>query len=286
MKNQKTQNPLLLGIGTRIRSLRQGKNLTVREFAARAQLSPRFINQVETGEGNISIARLENVAEALGCALPELLPPPERDHSLRASTWRLLSDGSDEDWLALHTWLEKRKKSNPSRQFIALIGLRGAGKSTVGPLLAKKLKMDFIELDHWAEAEAGMPLPEIFHLHGEAYYRRLESEALNKLMATSAGCVFAAGGSIVNDTKCWELIKQRCFSVWLQATPQEFLRRMLKAGETRLTGRPTVMTDMKALLARREPLYAESKLTIKTTGKKPAEVVSLIAKALAENGKA
>ena len=286
MKNQNSRNSLLLGIGARIRLLRQGKNLTVRDFAARAQLSPRFINQVETGEGNISIARLENVAEALGCALPELLPPAQRDHSIRANTWRLLSDSSDEDWLAFHTWLEKRKKSNPRRPFIALIGLRGAGKSTVGPLLAKKLKTDFIELDHLVEEQAGMPLSEIFHLHGEAYYRRLEGEALNKLLATSAGCVFAAGGSVVNDAKGWELIKQRCFSVWLQATPQEFLRRMLKAGETRLTGRPTVMTDMKALLARREPLYAESKMTIKTTGKKPAEIVSLIAKALTENSPA
>ncbi len=286
MKNLKTRNQLLLGIGTRVRTGRLDKNLTVREFALRARLSQRFINQLETGEGNISIARLNTVAEALGCPLPELLPPPERDHSIRASTWRLLSECTDDDWLALHTWLEKRKKSLPRQPFIALIGLRGAGKSTVGPLLAKRLKTEFIELDHWAEAEAGMPLPEIFHLHGEAYYRRLESEALNKLMATSAGCVFAAGGSIVNDAKCWELIKQRCFTVWLQATPQEFLRRMIKVGETRLTGRPTVMADLKALLARREPLYAESRMTIKTTGKKPAEIVSLIAKAIADNGKA
>ena len=285
MKDQKTRNLLLLGIGARVRALRQKNDLTVREFAARARLSPRFINQLETGEGNISIARLDNVAAALGCALPELLPPPERDHSPRARAWRWLSECSDEDRQALHLWLEKRKQSQPSRQFIALIGLRGAGKSTVGPLLAKRLKTDFIELDHWAEEEAGMSLPEIFHLHGEAYFRRLESEALNKLFATSAGCVFAAGGSIVNDAKGWELIKQRCFTVWLHATPQEFLRRMRKAGETRLTGRPTVTTDLKALLTRREPLYAESKLTLKTTGKKPAEVVSLIAKAIAGNGK-
>ena len=90
---------------------------------------------------------------------------------------------------------------------------------------------------------------------------------------------------MVSDAESWELIKQRCFTVWLHATPQEFLKRMRKAGETRLTQRPTVMTDMKALLARREPLYAESRLTIKTTGKKPTEIVSLITKALTTNGK-
>lgn len=286
MKNQKSRNSLLLGIGTRIRTLRQDKNLTVREFAIRAQLSPRFINQIETGEGNISIARLDHVAEALGCTLPELLPPLDRDQSLRARVWRLLSDSSDSELLALHAWLERRQKRQSGRQFVALIGLRGAGKSTVGPLLAKRLKTEFIELDHRVETAAGMPLSEIFHLHGEAYFRRLESEALNKLFATSAGCVFAPGGSIVNDAKCWESIKQRCLTVWLHATPQEFMRRMLKAGETRLTQSPTVMTDLKALLARREPLYAESQLSIKTTGKKPAEIVTLITQALKEDHQA
>ncbi len=284
MKNQQTRNSLLLGIGTRLRSLRQSKNLTVREFAERAQLSQRFVNQVETGAGNISIARLENVATTLGCTLPDLLPPSQADDSLRARTWRLLSDCTETDWLALHAWLEERQKTAPSRQFIALIGLRGAGKSTVGALLAKRLKTEFVELDQKVEIAAGMPLAEIFHLHGEAYFRRLESEALNKLFATSAGGVFAPGGSIVNDAQAWELIKQRCFTVWLHATPQEFMRRMHKAGETRLTQNPTVMTDLKALIARREPLYEEAQFTLKTTGKKPTELVARIAAAMTEHG--
>ncbi|HEX4950292.1 MAG TPA: shikimate kinase [Blastocatellia bacterium] len=283
MKSQKNRNSLLLNVGARVRALRQEKSMTVREFAVRAQLSPRFINQLETGEGNISIARLAEAAEALGCALPELLPPPETDHSLRARTWRLLSECSDADWLALHTWLERRRQNHTDRQFVALIGLRGAGKSTIGPQLAKQLKTEFIELDQWVEEAAGISLAEIFHLHGEAYFHRLESEALQKLFTTSPGCVFAPGGSIVNNAKSWELIKQRCLTVWLHATPQEFMRRMTKAGETRLTQRPTVMTDLKALLARREPLYAESDLTLKTTGKNPAEIVTRITKAVIEN---
>ena len=286
MKNSKARTALLSGIGARVRALRQQRNLGVREFATRAELSPRFINQLESGEGNISIARLDDVAEALGCALPELLPPRERDHSLRAQAWRMLNDCSDADWQALLTWLEKRKKQPPARRFIALIGLRGAGKSTVGPLLAKRLKTEFVELDRWVEEAAGMPLAEIFHIHGEAYFSRLENEALNKLLTTSPGCVFATGGSIVSETECWAQIKQKCYTVWLHATPQEFLRRMKKAGETRLTTRPTVLNDLKALLARREPLYAESQLTVKTSGKKPSEIVSLISKAVATFKKA
>ena len=283
--SQKSKDALLLGIGARVRTLRQKIKLNVREFSQRADLSPRFINQLETGEGNISIARLASVAEALGTSLPDLLPPETRDHSLRAQTWRLLSQGSEEDWQALHQWLENRQGNQPTRQFIALIGIRGAGKSTVGPLLAKRLKTDFVELDKWVEEAAGMSLGEIFTTHGESYYQQLDRKALAKLFATSGGCVFAPGGSIVTDTESWNLIKQRCITIWLHATPQEFLRRMTNAGETRLTQNPTVMTDMKALLARREPLYAESKITIKTTGKTPAVVAASIFEAITESGK-
>ena len=280
MNTQKNKDKLLAGIGLRVRALRQECAFTVRELAAQANLSQRFINQIEAGEANISIAKLDQVAQALQRALPDLIAPSEHDNTLRARTWRLLSQCRDEDWRSLHDWLEQRQGPRPDRQFVALIGLRGTGKSTVGPLLAKRLKTDFIELDHWVEEAAGMSLAEIFTTHGEPYYQRLEREALNKLFATSAGCVFAPGGSIVNDAKSWELIKQRCATVWLHTAPRELLNRMLKAGETRLTQRPTVMSDMKALLARREPLYAESDFQIKTTGKTAATVATAIIKAL------
>ncbi len=285
MTTKKAKDALLMRVGTRVRALRQNSNITVREFSQRAALSPRFINQLETGEGNISIARLASVAEALGKSLSDLLPPNENDRSLRAESWRILAQASDEDWQALHQWLEKRQGKKPTRQFIALIGIRGAGKSTVGPLLAKRLKTDFVELDKWVEAAAGMPLGEIFTTHGESYYQRLDREALAKLFATSGGCVFAPGGSVVTDTESWKLIKQRCLTIWLHATPQEFLKRMTRAGETRLTQNPTVMTDMKALLARREPLYAESTVTIKTTGKTPSVVAASIFETISKTGK-
>ena len=164
MTKQKAKDILLNGVGTRVRTLRQRNNLTVREFSQRARLSPRFINQLETGEGNISIARLASVAEALGQSLPDLLPPDEQDRSLRAQTWRLLSQCSDEDWQALHQWLEKRQGNQPARQFIALIGIRGAGKSTVGPLLAKRLKMKRLEL--LTDAELHVLASDIKHATG------------------------------------------------------------------------------------------------------------------------
>lgn len=285
MQKQKAKNLLLAGVGARVRALRQSRNLTVREFSARAELSPRFINQLESGTGNISIARLASVAEALGKSLADLIPPDDRDRSLQARTWRLLSQCSEEDWQALHQWLEARQGNQPTRQFIALIGIRGAGKSTIGPLLAKRLKTEFIELDKWVEEAAGMPLGEIFTTHGESYYQRLDRGALAKLFATSGGCVFAPGGSVVADTESWNLIKERCLTIWLHATPQEFVQRMKHARETRLMQNPTVMADLKALLARREPLYAESEVTIKTTGKTPAVIAASIFAAITKAGK-
>ena len=274
---------LLSGLGARVRALRLKSGMTVMEFAGRAAISPRFINQLEAGEGNISIARLAVVAEGLGCTLAELIPAPEDDDSLRARTWRLLSDCSDDDWQALYQWLEKRRGNRVAPLFIALIGLRGAGKSTVGRLLAGQLRKQFIELDQWIEDAAGMSLAEIFTTHDEVYYRRLERQALERLLATSGGCIFAPGGSVVTDAESWDLIKRRCFSVWLQATPSEYMNRMRRQGDTRpMKGRPEAMAELKTLLRRREPLYAESHLVIKTTGKSPAEVAAQIIKSIPE----
>ena len=272
---------LLEGIGRRVRALRLEAGLTVKDFAVRAEISPRFAHQVEAGIGNISIAGLARVAAALGRSLPELIPPLADDRSARAEIWRLLVDSNGDDLQECQQWLEQRKGAKPAARFIAVIGLRGAGKSTVGPLLAKRLKTEFVELDKWIEEAAGMLLGEVFATHGEAYYRRLERESIRRVFAKSGGCVLAAGGSVVSDPESWELIKRRCFTVWLHATPEEFMKRMRRQGDLRpMQGRPSAMDELKALLARREPLYAESALKIKTTDASPAAVVTQIVKAL------
>ncbi len=277
---QKEKEALLARLGARVRALRLADDLTVGEFAKRTSLSPRFINQLEAGTGNISVARLAQMAAALGRTLPELLPPPETDHSLRAEVWRSLADCDDGDLHGLRQWLAERNDRGALPRYIALIGILGAGKSTVGPLLAKQLKADFVELDHEIEEAAGMPLADLFATHGEGYYRTLEHGSLARLFAASRGGVFAPGGSVVTDPESWNLVKQRCFTVWLHATPEELMKRTKRKGNQRLLSRPSVMTDMKSLLSRREPLYAESQLTIKTTGKTPAKIVHEILNAL------
>jgi XRE family aerobic/anaerobic benzoate catabolism transcriptional regulator len=278
---QQVRDVLLDAIGGRVRALRQELGMTVRDFAERAALSPRFAHQLEAGEGNISIGGLARVAEALGRSLPELIPPAGDDHSIRADIWRLLSDSSADDLQDLQQWLEERKGGQSKARFIALIGLRGAGKSTVGRMLARRLKTEFVELDRLVEEAADMSLGEVFATHGEGYYRRLERESIRQLLGRSAGCVLAPGGSVVSDPESWELVKRRCFTVWLHATPAEFMKRMQRQGDLRpMQGRPSAMDELKALLGRREPLYAESRLKIRTTNKTPAAVVALIAKAL------
>jgi XRE family aerobic/anaerobic benzoate catabolism transcriptional regulator len=278
-KNDKT--PVLARVGARVRALRLGAGLTVNAFAQRAGLSPRFVNQLESGQGNISIARLVDVATALGRAVPELIPPADDDRSLRAQVWRWLSECSDDELQVLEQWWEQRKGRKSMPRFIALIGMRGAGKSTVGPLLAKRLKTEFIELDRWIEEAAGMSLGDLFATHGEEYYQRLEREALVRLFTQSQGCVFAPGGSVVTDAESWEMIKRRCFTIWLHATPEAHMKRVRRQGDMRpMQGRPAPMAELKALLTRREPLYAECQLMIKTTGKSPAAVLEQIIKAV------
>ncbi len=140
-------------------------------------------------------------------------------------------------------------------------------------MLSRKLKTDFVELDHEIEEAAGIPLVDLFATHGDGYYRTLEHDALARLFATSRGGVFAPGGSVVTDPESWNLVKQRRFTVWLHATPEELMKRTKRKGNQRLLSRLSVMADLKCLPARREPLYAESKLTIKTTGKTPAKIM-------------
>jgi len=281
MAREPDKDLLLSALGTRVRALRSQAGLTVKDFAKRAELSPRFVNQLEGGSANISILGLARVATALGRTVHELIPPDSNDNSLSAEIWRLRNDSSSDDLDDLRQWLETRKGRNARPHYIALIGLRGAGKSTIGPMLARRLKSEFVEIDKRVEEAAGMSLGEIFATHGETYYRKLERESILSVFQ-NGGCVLAAGGSVVVDVESWELIKRRCFTVWLHATPNEFMKRMRRQGDTRpMQGRPSAMDELRALLARREPLYAESHLVVRTTHQSPGQVVTQIAKAAA-----
>jgi XRE family transcriptional regulator, aerobic/anaerobic benzoate catabolism transcriptional regulator len=222
---------LLSGLGQRVRALRAGAGWTLREAAARADLSVRFLTQVEAGQANISVLKLARLAAALG-----------------TSPAALLSGAGAE------------------RPVIALLGLRGAGKSTIGRRLARRLRIPFVELDRRVEEAAGLGLDEIFALHGEDYYRRLERESLERLLAEGRPIVVATGGGIVTSPETYGLLRRRTLTVWLRADPEDHWNRVVQQGDRRpMADHPQAMAELRRLLATRQPLYAEAAHTVDTS---------------------
>jgi XRE family aerobic/anaerobic benzoate catabolism transcriptional regulator len=233
---------LLQGLGAAVRARRTERGLTMKALAKNAAVSERFLAQLEAGEGNISVVRLEDVAEALGSSAAELLAQAKRPEAV-----------------------------------IALVGLRGAGKSSIGKELAKKLGVRFVELDELIVREAQMTLSTIFEIHGERYYRQLEREVLRRLLDEGKPVVVATGGSIVTDPETWGMLRSRARTVWLRATPKEHWDRVVAQGDVRpMRDRPRAMNELKQLLASREPLYRESELVIDTSKASPRDVVERV----------
>jgi len=242
------RKPLLAGLGASVRALRNERAFTLKALATVAGVSERFLVQLEQGEGNISVARLEDVAEALGTTGAALLMQAGKRES--------------------HTGA------------IALVGLRGAGKSSIGAAVAKKLGVPFIELDEAIQREAQMTLSTIFEIHGEAYYRAMERDVLRKLLDGGKPLVIATGGSLVTDHETWGLLRSRARTIWLKATPREHWDRVVAQGDVRpMRGRPKAMNELKQLLASRTPLYEQAHTTIDTSGLTPTKIIARIADA-------
>jgi XRE family transcriptional regulator, aerobic/anaerobic benzoate catabolism transcriptional regulator len=161
---------------------------------------------------------------------------------------------------------------------IALLGVRGAGKSSVGAALAKRLGVAFVELDQRIEQAAGLPLGELFALHGESYYRRIEHEVLSLLLADPPPMVLATGGSIVNDPTNYALLRARCRTIWLSAQPEDHWNRVIAQGDHRpMAKNPHAFEELRALLTARDKLYARADHTIETTGRRIPQVAAAIA---------
>lgn len=238
---------LLEGLGAAVRALRTERGLTLKSLAKLASVSERFLVQLEGGDGNISVARLEDVAEALG-----------------TTGAALLTEAS-------------RPSEEAEKPVLALVGLRGAGKSSIGAAVAAKLSVPFVELDEVIQREAQMTLSSIFEIHGEAYYRSLEREVLRRILDGGKPVVLATGGSIVTDAETWRLLRERARTVWLKASPREHWDRVVAQGDVRpMRGRPRAMNELKQLLAHRSPLYAQANVTIETTDRAPTDVVAAI----------
>ena len=257
-------------LGEHIREARSRRGMTRRSLARESRVSERYLAQLEAGQGNISIALLRRVAQAMDLPLPDLVGEgPERppELALLIQTLSRLSPAElGEARRALGQALGAAL-ARDRRQRIALIGLRGAGKSTLGARLAAERGVPFIELDREVERGFGTNLGEIFDLYGQAAYRRAERQALARVIAEHERAVIAAGGSIVAEPATYELLLSSCFTVWLRAPPAEHMARVQAQGDLRpIAASAGAMADLHHILATREPLYARADATVDTAG--------------------
>jgi XRE family aerobic/anaerobic benzoate catabolism transcriptional regulator len=231
-------------VGRRVRDARVGRAWTLRELAERSGVSIRFLGQLEAGRANISVRRLAEIARAFD------IPP---------AALLLDTDGSEP-------------------MIVALLGLRGAGKTTLGKRLARKLHVPFVELDRRIEQAADLSLNELFSLYGEDHYRRLERDALSAIVAQRRPMVLATGGGLVTSPQTYALLKQSALTVWLRATPEDHWNRVVRQGDRRpMADHPQAMADLRALLTAREPLYATADRTIDTSGRSIDAIVNDLA---------
>jgi XRE family aerobic/anaerobic benzoate catabolism transcriptional regulator len=238
---------LLRALGRRVRALRRRRAWSRDQLARRSGLSSRFLARVEAGDGNISVARLDDLARALDTTADALLRPERA----------------------------------PGGEIVALVGLRGAGKSTVGPLLGAILDAPFLEMDRLIADAAGLPIDQIFELHGERHYRRLERETLRRVLEGGGRAVLAAAGGVVNEAATWDMLCEGATVVWLRARPEDHWNRVVAQGDRRpMADNPAAMQELRALLRAREPAYAEAHVTVDTSRLDPAGVALEIARRL------
>ena len=242
-----TDTALLSDIGSKVRARRTRMGWTLKDIADRSGVSCRFLTDLEAGRGNISIVRLSHVARALDVPLMSLFPTEERDH----------------------------------HHIISLVGLRGAGKTTVGQALASTLKVPFVELDALIEREADLSLSELFTLHGEAYYKRVAYDVLLKMVGKDERLVVAVEGAAVTDPETWHLLKHQTHTVWLKASPEDHWKRVQNQDAPMHTShRHTAIAELRSIIAQRALLYSEAAQTIDTSTAAADDATRTIAQAV------
>ncbi|QNK74769.1 helix-turn-helix transcriptional regulator [Variovorax sp. PAMC28562] len=265
------KNPLLVALGDRVRNLRAQRGLTRKAVAKTAGVSERHLANLEYGTGNASILVLQQVATALHCPLAELVG----DFTTSSPEWLLireLLEHRDEADLrrvrvAIGELLGTAGVDAARHRRIALVGLRGAGKSTLGQMLADELELPFVELSREVEKLAGCSVREIHDLYGTNAYRRYERRALEEAIQIYGEVVIATPGGIVSDPATFNELLAHCTTVWLQAAPEEHMGRVVAQGDTRpMAASKEAMQDLKRILDGRAAFYSKADLTIDTHG--------------------
>jgi len=267
---------LLDVLGDRVRTLRAHRRMTRKVLARDSGVSERYLAQLEHGQGNISVVLLARVAAALRTEPSDLLATRERqtaEEVLIADLLRELSPDTHKAFLQILS--ENFSVPVESRRRIALIGLRGAGKTSQGKLLAAHLNIPFVYLGGEIEKLAGMSASEIFSLSGQTGYRRLQEKALMQTLKRHDSCVVETGGSIVTDPKLLNTLLTTCFVVWLYARPEEYMRRLIAEGDVRpMENLSDAMADLRRILSERDELYSKAHASIDTSDMNIEECVT------------
>jgi XRE family aerobic/anaerobic benzoate catabolism transcriptional regulator len=263
--------PLLEALGQRVKLLRARRGMPRRVLAAAADVSERHLANLESGLGNVSVLVLAQVAAALDCPLAELLG----DETTASPEWLMIRNllrgrraaELDEAHKALAALFGGAAAPRRADR-IALIGLRGAGKSTLGRMAAARLEMPFVELGREITRLAGCSPSEIQALYGPNAYRRYERQALQEVLRSHPACVIATAGGLVADAATYDLLLTNCLTVWLRASPEEHMNRVIAQGDLRpMADNAEAMEDLRLILEGRAAFYAKADLIYDTGGK-------------------
>ena len=285
---QAADEGFLAGLGRRVRAMRNRRGMTRKMLALEADVSERHLAQLETGDGNISVLLLQRIAQALGVAISDFFAEPSHAgavaHGETSAVIQLLdrlpANRRREIADRLRSEVEHTTDTRTAR--IALIGLRGAGKTTLGARLAADLNAPFIELDREIEADAGMSLAEIFSLYGQAGYRRLEKRTLERVLAANPRAIISVGGGVVSERDTYERLLASCFTVWVKAHPEEHMARVVAQGDLRaMADNDAAMEDLRDILAAREPLYGMADFQLETSGDSVEQSFAKLKRAIA-----
>lgn len=259
---------LIARLADRVRQMRKDQGMPRRELSERSGVSPRYLAQLESGTGNISILLLQRVADALGARVEDLLAGENALSPEAVRVGQLYQIANGDTQSKVRRLLTAQSPHALRAQRVCLIGLRGAGKSTLGQKAAAALNIPFVELKSEIEGRVGMPVAEIMALNGEDGYRAMQSDAIEGVVSAQDRLIMAVGGGVVADAQTYALLKTHFHTIWVRSSPAEHMARVRAQGDLRpMEGNPAAMDQLKALLAARTPLYEQALAQVDTTNR-------------------
>lgn len=279
-----TADAFLRRVGKRVRDARGRKSLSRKVVSEHSGVSERYLAQLEGGYGNISIVLLRRVARALDVPIEWLICEDDPWSSDIVPVMGLYQRATAEMRARVLQILDPEPADIRRARRVTLIGLRGAGKSTLGRLAADALGMPFLELNEEIEQASGMPVSEVMALYGHEGYRQLEHQAVERVAATHEQVILAVAGGIVSEPATFDLLLRHFHAIWLRARPEEHMARVRGQGDERpMAGNPSAMEELRGILTSREALYARAEAQVNTSGRTLDESVQDVVRTIVDH---